>query len=255
MECEHPDDQFVGYRDPGANRNEYGGADFKEMFHIGTRYAPTLDGTGAVDVAAAVRSTPLWPADLPEFVVAWHRYYGVMQEVAADLADVFALALGVDADVLADLWADNTADLAANYYPVGGASDAGRVRNAAHADMTLFTVLHQDGRAGGLAIEWADGAWEPVDLDGTAFLVNIGQLFELITGGRWRAVPHEVRPAAEPMTDARVTIPFFFRPRLEAVLALLPGCEPADADAPAPQTLSQWLTARRRRVAVPTRPD
>jgi isopenicillin N synthase-like dioxygenase len=255
--CEDPDEQFVGYRGLGANRNTYGGADVKEMFHIGPRYAPTLAAPGTIDVAAAERSSRLWPADLPEFLVAWHRYYALMQEVALELRDVFEAALGADIaaiDDLADLWERNSADLAANWYPVGGPEHVGQVRNAAHADMTLFTVLHQDGRSSGLSIEWADGAWDPVDMDGTAFLVNFGLLFELITGGHWRAVPHQVvpaPPAADP-TAPRLTIPFFFRPRPEAVLRPLPGF--VRPDSPAPQTLADWLAARRGAIAAPIHP-
>jgi isopenicillin N synthase-like dioxygenase len=259
--CEDPEDQFVGYRGLGANRNTYGGADVKEMFHIGPRHATTLaepcGADDAVDVLAAEQASRLWPSDLPAFVVAWHRYYGLMQEVAGDLRNMYAAALGGGTEVvaqLADLWARNSADLAANSYPVGDPDHAGQVRNAAHADMTLFTVLHQDGRAGGLSLEWADGTWDPVDMDGAAFLVNIGLLFELITCGHWRAVPHRVEPAPAAAAPAspRLTIPFFFRPRPDAVLQPLSGFERPDA--PAPQTMAEWLAARRRAVAAPIRP-
>jgi isopenicillin N synthase-like dioxygenase len=184
---------------------------------------------------------------------AWHRYYSLMQDLAGDLREMFELALAIDEGELADLWHENSADLAANSYPVGDPEHEGQVRNAAHADQTLFTVLHQDGRAGGLSIEWADGTWEPVELDGSAFLVNIGQLFELITGGTWRAVPHQVEaapPAADDRTP-RLTIPFFFRPRPTALLEPLAGFAAAD---PSPPTLAEWLAARRRPVSAPINP-
>ena len=245
--CLHPVDQFVGYRGLGANRNSYGGADLKEMYHIGPRHAPTLGASADVDVAEAVRGSALWP-DLPAFVIAWHRYYALMQEVAADLRDLFALALGIGADALGEYWAGNSADLAANFYPAGDPSYVGQIRNAAHRDETFFTVLHQDGTAGGLSIEWGDGTWTPVDLDGSAFLVNIGMLFEMLTGGAWRAVPHQVEPVASADGEPRLTIPFFFRPRPSAVLRPLPGYgDPVES----PPTLAEWLAAQRLAVSAP----
>lgn len=245
--CLDPVDQFVGYRGLGANRNTYGGADLKEMYHIGPRHAPTLGAPEPVDAETAMRRSSLWP-DLPEFVVAWHRYYTVMQELAGDLRELFALALGIDADALTEYWTDNSADLAANFYPTGDPSYVGQVRNAVHCDETFFTVLHQDGTAGGLSIEWGDGTWTPVALDGTAFLVNIGRLFELVTAGAWRAVPHQVEPVDAADGEPRLTIPFFFRPRPGVRLQRLPGYGEPD---PSPPTLAEWLAAERLAVAAP----
>jgi isopenicillin N synthase-like dioxygenase len=52
-----------------------------------------------------------------------------------------------------------------------------------------------------------------------AFIVNIGELLEVATGGYLRATEHRVNldgPAGE-----RISVPYFFNPRLDAQIPLL----------------------------------
>ena len=52
-----------------------------------------------------------------------------------------------------------------------------------------------------------------------AFIVNIGELLEVATGGYLRATEHRVNlqgPAAE-----RISVPYFFNPRLDAQIPVL----------------------------------
>ncbi|MBL7498056.1 isopenicillin N synthase family oxygenase [Frankia sp. CNm7] len=222
------DDQYVGWRGTDGNRNEYGYADEKEMFHIGPRVAATLLGLGEHAashpaepaprqgsglLAAAVEGCGLWPAELPGFVDAWHRYYAAMQESAALLGTVMAAALGVAQARWSDMVAGNWADLAANYYPPPRPSAPPAIRNAVHSDLTLFTVLLQDPPGnGGLVMRDRSGGWHDVEPAAGEFVVNVGELLTYLTQGAWWAVPHEVRPADSTATGDRLTIPFFYRP-------------------------------------------
>ncbi|OHV48730.1 2OG-Fe(II) oxygenase family protein [Pseudofrankia sp. BMG5.36] len=227
-----PDDQYVGWRGTDGNRNEYGYADEKEMFHIGPRVASTLLGLGeragsgsgsdpveptpgrATDlVATAVADCALWPAELPGFVEAWHRYYAAMQESAALLGTAMAAALGLAPSRWSGMVAGNWADLAANYYPAPAPSAAPRIRNAVHSDLTLFTVLLQDPPGnGGLVMRDRSGGWHDVAPAAGEFVVNVGELLTYLTRGAWWAVPHEVRPAGPTAAGDRLTLPFFYRP-------------------------------------------
>jgi isopenicillin N synthase-like dioxygenase len=214
------DDQFVGWKGTADNRNEFGFPDHKEMFHIGPRVDPTLrgpDGLGRVPAGEPSdgNDCALWPVDLPEFRVTWHRYYQAMQELSNALGLAMAAALGVEARQWRALAADNWADLAANYYPPVGTGPAG-VRNAVHSDLTMFTILYQDGGGGGgLHMQGRDGRWVAVPPEEGTFLVNIGELLTYLTDGRWWAVPHEVSeadPSAPESRTVRVSVPFFYRP-------------------------------------------
>jgi isopenicillin N synthase-like dioxygenase len=213
-------DQFVGWKGSADNRNEFGFPDNKEMFHIGPRVDPTLRGPDRAGVLAPSSALdgadcPLWPAELPELNTSWHAYYRVMQQAGSTLGLAMAAALGIDSDRWRELAADNWADLAANYYPPVGAGPAG-VRNAVHCDLTMFTILYQDGGGGGgLHMQTRDGTWLAVPPRDATFLVNVGELLTYLTGGRWWAVPHEVSeadPSAPGSDTARISIPFFYRP-------------------------------------------
>jgi isopenicillin N synthase-like dioxygenase len=211
-------DQYLGWKGLADNRNGFGFADYKEMYHIGPRVDPTLHGPDARGVLPALVpvsevTCPLWPAELPELTASWHEYYRAMQQVGSELGLAMAAALGVDRDGWLSMVAGNFADLAANYYPP--ATGPAQVRNAAHKDLTMFTILFQDAGGGGLYMQSRDGAWTAGPASAAPFIVNVGELLAYLTGNRWWPVPHEVREADPAQADSnttRISIPFFYRP-------------------------------------------
>jgi isopenicillin N synthase-like dioxygenase len=82
----------------------------------------------------------------------------------------------------------------------------------------VLTLLLAEPGAG-LQVRGRDGGWVDMPaLDG-AFIVNIGELLELATGGYLRATEHRVnlRQSAD-----RISVPYFFNPRLDAQIPTLP---------------------------------
>jgi isopenicillin N synthase-like dioxygenase len=252
------EDQYVGWCG-GEFLGQYGSADHKEMYHIGPRVAPTLRAHG-VDGAvplpaddereAALASCALWPEVPAEFVATWHDYYRGMQETAVLLGRAVAHLLGTPEKEWFGVLGGNWADLAANYYPpvadIGGGAP---IYNAPHRDLTILTILHQDqSRVGGLSVQSADGSWQAVaPLPGT-YVVNVGELLTYLSGGRWRAAPHQVTVSetATPATTARISVPFFYRPSDERVVTSF-----VDLDA-APIAVGDWVLAKKRGVATST---
>jgi isopenicillin N synthase-like dioxygenase len=251
------DDQYVGWCG-STYLSEYGSADTKEMFHIGPRVAPTLvahtaDGSlppldsEVTDKATA--SCALWPSQPDGFVQVWHEYYRAMQEVSSSFGRVLAAVLGIPAGEWFDVLQGNWADLAANYYPPVASEDgAGKpIYNAAHRDLTIFTILHQDeSRAGTLSVQSVDGSWTDVEPIQGTYVVNVGELLTYLSGGRWRAAPHQVTvaPDSEALQRARISVPFFFRPSDEIVVRSF-----VDPDAP-PIAVGDWVLDRKRSSAA-----
>ncbi|MEO5901552.1 MAG: 2OG-Fe(II) oxygenase family protein [Ilumatobacteraceae bacterium] len=251
------DDQYVGWCG-GEFLGQYGSVDRKEMFHIGPRVAPTLadaahrtDGSlpeldaSVVDAAAA--GCTLWPTAPAAFVPVWHEYYLAMQHVAALLGEVLATLLDISSDEWFAVMGGNWADLAANYYPALDPDEAGApVYNAAHKDLTVFTVLHQDqSRIGGLSVQSADGSWDDVAPVPGTYVFNVGELLTYLSGGRWRAAPHRVTvsTAAAGTDEARISVPFFYRPSDHRVVTSF-----VDPAAPA-VAVGAWVLDRKQAVS------
>jgi isopenicillin N synthase-like dioxygenase len=82
----------------------------------------------------------------------------------------------------------------------------------------LTLLLAEPGSQGLQVRPGRDGDWVDVPARDGAFIVNIGELLELATGGYLRATEHRVnlRQAAD-----RISVPYFFNPRLDAQVPTL----------------------------------
>ncbi len=98
----------------------------------------------------------------------------------------------------------------------------------AHKDLGVLTLLSvEDGKAG-LQVE-KDGEWIDVTPPSGAFVVNIGELLEIATGGYLKATLHRVVSPAPGVE--RISIPYFHGPALDATIPTidLPPALAADA--------------------------
>ena len=88
-----------------------------------------------------------------------------------------------------------------------------------HADGGVLTLLLVEPGKGGLQVEHG-GEWIEAPALPGAFVVNIGEMLELATGGYLKATLHRV---ISPLigTD-RISIPYFFNPSLDATMPSLP---------------------------------
>jgi len=84
-----------------------------------------------------------------------------------------------------------------------------------------------------LEVRTRDGWTGAPPIEGS-FVVNIGDMLDRMTGGRYRSTPHRVRPSAE--VD-RLSFPFFFDPSWDAEVAPLPL---GDDDRPADDAATRW---------------
>jgi isopenicillin N synthase-like dioxygenase len=114
------------------------------------------------------------------------------------------------------------------HYPPAPAGDD-RWGVGEHTDYGLLTLLGQDGN-GGLQVRGPAG-WVDVDPAPDAFVCNIGDMLERLTGGAYLSTPHRARNT----TGAeRLSFPFFLDPSWEAVVDRLPIVErPTDEGAAA----------------------
>ncbi len=199
------------------SQGEDGPPDRKESFNGGPLEVPE-DETDPDALAFCYAPTPM--PGLPGFERAWTTYYQTMEELAARIMEVMALALGREREFFAPFIDRPISALRALNYPAAeGALDPGQLGAGAHTDYGSLTILLPDRGSRGLEIEGPDGRWtEVVPRDG-AFVVNIGDLMAHWTGGRWRSTRHRVRPTPR----RRGALAFFHQPNWHARVAPLDG--------------------------------
>jgi len=104
-------------------------------------------------------------------------------------------------------------------YPSASVADARGVGE--HTDYGLLTLLYQD-EIGGLQVKhgssWIDAPYVP-----GSFVVNVGDMLERLTSGRYTSALHRV---INKSGRSRISMPFFFDPRFEAELRPIAGVGP-----------------------------
>ena len=110
------------------------------------------------------------------------------------------------------------------YPPQPHVADESQIGTGAHSDFDCFTVLYQDS-TGGLQVLNSQGVWiDALPIDG-AFLVNVGDMLERWTNGRFVSTVHRVINRSE---NERYSTVFFAAPSYDAVVDCLPTCQSKD---------------------------
>ena len=165
---------------------------------------------------------PAHPADLRRAVL---EYLDALTALGHALLRGIALGLGLDAQWFdRELTNDPTILFRIFHYPpLANTDDSWSVGE--HTDYGLLTVLLQDG-TGGLEVRARDG-WRAVPPIPGAFVCNLGDMLERMTGGTYKSTPHRVR---NPSDRGRVSCAFFFDPGWDARVQAIPGVDVAGDD-------------------------
>ncbi len=194
----------------------------------------------------------VWPDPglVPGFRESFLAYYAVMEDLAAEIMGLMALALGLDEHWFDDKIADHITGLAALRYPALEAAPLpGQFRRGPHSDWGSLTILYGDG-VPGLQILSPEGEWEDVPAVAGSFVVNIGDLMAAWTNDRWVSTLHRV-VAADGAWGERISVAFFHQPTYDAVIECIPTCtSPDDPPRYEPITSGEWLDAMIRKTTT-----
>ncbi|KAJ7955278.1 gibberellin 2-beta-dioxygenase 2-like [Quillaja saponaria] len=179
------------------------------------------------------------------FSCAVDAYTEAVRELACELLELIGEGLRVpDTSVFSKLIRDVDSDavLRLNHYPPimhnkdceGGRDTSpsynhSKVGFGEHSDPQILTILRSND-VGGLQISVEDGVWIAVTPDPTAFCVNVGDMFQAMTNGRFVSVRHR---ALTNSYKSRMSMAYFCAPPLNAKISAVP-------DLVAPQRLSLY---------------
>ncbi|MBA4023190.1 MAG: oxidoreductase [Gordonia sp.] len=231
-----------GWIGPGMEANGYSEGtetppDLKETYNCG---AQTPVGDPVVD--ALWFPPDVWPAEVPQLAELFVEYCRQMKSLSDDLLALMSASLGLpdSANPFLGL-ADNatwTANI--NHYPAltqtGPVAD-GQFRIGPHTDFGTVTVLDREPGAGGLQVYSDEGGWADAPYDPAALTINIGDLLEYWTAGRWRAGRHRVLPPpSQAPEEDLVSLIFFYELNHDA--EVVPLQPPIGAEAGRPPVIS-----------------
>ncbi|KAK8936587.1 Gibberellin 3-beta-dioxygenase 1 [Platanthera zijinensis] len=160
----------------------------------------------------------LWPHRHHFFCEVMEEYMKEMKKVGERVMRLMLLSLGLDEEEVDGIGA--VAELARaaealqlNSYPACPQPERA-IGMAAHTDSGFLTVLHQSAGAGGLQVLREDGGsglcrWVAVPPRPDALVVNVGDLFHLLSNGRFKNVRHR---AVVNRFDHRVSAAYFIGP-------------------------------------------
>ena len=191
-------------------------ADLMERFEL--RLEPDLK---TPDEQAWANTFPLWPAEPADFKASWTSLYFSLRGLTSRIMTMIAEGIGRE-DLDMSAWTDDQhSNLVANhYYAQPEAPRAGRWRATPHTDIGAITLLWADHAPGGLEVAINEGKdWVPVLIPDDCWLLQIGDLLTLWTGGRIPANPHRVaNPPRDQASAARRSIVYFHHPRLDVTV-------------------------------------
>ncbi|WP_424215539.1 isopenicillin N synthase family dioxygenase [Streptomyces sp. BI20] len=207
---------FRGYTRVGTEHTG-GSSDWRDQLDVGAE-RPAPEPAPGDPPYRLLEGPNQWPAALPELrevVPAWQdRLAGVAHRLLRELLT----SIGAPADFFDEAFDRPHLHTKLVRYPGAGPDGAGQGVGA-HKDYGFLTLLLQDGVGGLQVVE--DGRYVDVPPMPGAFVVNLGELLEIATEGYLRATDHRV--VSPPGAVERFSIPFFYNPRLDAVVGTVPG--------------------------------
>lgn len=231
---------FRGWERVGAELTD-NRTDFREQLDVSTEnpsYPPD-----AMPPYLRLDGPNQWLPDdaLPGFRAAVVELFDRLGAVAFELMEVLSVGLGLEPDHLRATFGERPMSFVKLIsYPPTPHGEAGV---NAHHDAGFLTLLMQHG-VSGLQVENPDGDWIDVPPREDAFVVNLGEMLQRMTGNYFVATTHRVIT-----TEARLSSGYFHGADLRMPLTPLPlAPEFAAAVAASPRHADAGFMAKRHEL-------
>ncbi|KAG9074749.1 hypothetical protein FRC06_010489 [Ceratobasidium sp. 370] len=170
----------------------------------------------------------LLPPTLSQHIHTISAFMEACHELSMTLLESFAQTLECPEDYFTSRHAyesEHSSILRLLYYPPSDIPEdqrEGEIRAGAHSDYGSLTLLFQKS-LGGLQVKLPNGEWLDAPVVDDAVLVNIGDLFEFWSGGRYTSTVHQVAlPRGPEAKEGRYSIAYFLHPTDNVTLARIP---------------------------------
>ncbi len=200
---------FRGYNRAGREYTR-GKPDWREQVDIGPELPALADDPQRP--WRRLQGPNQWPAALPELRPTLLAYQEAVTALGIRVLSAFAAALEQPEDVFKPIyspWPNHLTKIIRYPGRDEGAADQGV---GAHKDSGFVTILLQD-KVAGLQVEGETGWIDAPPVPGT-FVVNIGEILEIASGGYLRANVHRV--VSPPSGGDRLSVAYFLGAHFDA---------------------------------------
>ncbi|XP_031393856.1 protein SRG1-like [Punica granatum] len=173
-----------------------------------------------------MRKPYLFPKLPQPFRDILETYSAETKNLAVKILHQMAKALGMEAKQINELFDEGCQGIRMNYYPPCPRPDLVMGLNP-HSDADALTLLLQVNDIEGLQIR-KDGMWVPVEPLPNAFVVNIGDLMEMVSNGIYRSIEH--RGTVNALKE-RISVATFYSPNMDAEIGPAPSLVTPDSPA------------------------
>ncbi|MDH4480679.1 MAG: 2OG-Fe(II) oxygenase family protein [Rhodoferax sp.] len=177
-----------------------------------------VDAKDPICEASALYGPNRWPPLDFDVRSAVQAYWAEMTRVNDAILKALCEALGIDPAVVLAMMERPLTNMTLLNYPPGRPHDDSWGIHP-HKDFNFLTLLAHDP-VGGLEVRTQEGAWIEAQCAEQEYVLNVGDMLELLTGGRLVSTPHRVTNRS---ARQRQSFPYFSVPRFDVLVApLLP---------------------------------
>ncbi|KAL2475096.1 Protein SRG1 [Abeliophyllum distichum] len=165
-----------------------------------------------------LRKPHLIPKLPAKFRDAIDEYAAELKNLDMKILNLMAKALHMKAEEMNVVFEEGMQSMRMNYYPPCPQPEL-VTGLCPHSDSVALTILLQVNEIEGLQIK-KDGAWIPVVPIPNAFVINIGDILEMVTNGIYRSIEHRATVNSK---KERLSIATFFNPNMDGDLGPAPS--------------------------------
>ncbi len=175
-----------------------------------------VDADDPIRLDCALYGPNRWPDGIADARRITLDYWRALDGVARDLLSALEQALDIAPGALCGCFETPMTNMTLLHYPPQPPRRAGYGIHP-HKDTDALTIIAHDP-VGGLEVQMPDGRWIAAACPPGDFIVNIGDMLELWSGGRLVSTPHRVINTSG---KERYSFPYFAVPRHDVVVAPL----------------------------------
>ncbi|XP_061345871.1 protein SRG1-like [Gastrolobium bilobum] len=171
-----------------------------------------------VTLPSYIRNPHLFPTIPQPFRDNLERYSLELKKLCVSIIESMTKALKINPNELLELFEEGGQAMRMNYYPPCPQPEQVIGLNP-HSDAGALTILLQVNEMEGLQIR-KDGMWIPIKPLPNAFVINVGDMLEIMTNGIYRSIEHRATINSE---KERISIAAFHSARINAVIGPAPS--------------------------------